>query len=248
MAPDLILLIAGASAAGFVQGLSGFAFGMVAMSFWVWGIEPQVASVMAVFGGLTGQIVAVFSVPRNLRLATLLPFLAGGLVGIPLGVAVLPHLDPVLFKLFFGLMLVVFCPVMLFSQNLPKIATGARIGDGMAGIGGGFLSGIGGFAGVIPTLWCAVRGFEKEQQRAVIQNFNLAMLSVTMATYFASGMITRDMLPLFPVVAAALLIPSLIGARIYIGLSELVFRRVILSLLSLSGAAMLATSVPKLFA
>lgn len=247
MTPDLNLLIAGASVAGFVQGLSGFAFGMVAMSFWVWGIDPRVAAVMAVFGSLIGQIVAVFSVPRNLRLATLLPFIAGGLVGIPLGIAVLPHLDPTLFKLFFGLMLVIFCPVMLFAQNLPKITANTRVGDSLAGMGGGFLSGIGGFAGVVPTLWCTLRGFEKQQQRAVIQNFNLAMLSVTMATYIATGMVTRDMIPLLPIVAAALLVPGLIGARIYVGLSELAFRRLVLSLLSLSGVAMLATSIGRVF-
>ena len=45
--------------AGFVQGISGFAFGMVAMSFWVWGVEPHVAAVMTVFGSLVGQLLAV---------------------------------------------------------------------------------------------------------------------------------------------------------------------------------------------
>jgi hypothetical protein len=41
--------------AGFVQGLSGFAFGMVAMSFWAWVLEPQLAAVLSVFGSLTGR-------------------------------------------------------------------------------------------------------------------------------------------------------------------------------------------------
>lgn len=37
----VILVVAlGAAVAGFVQGLSGFAFGMVAMSFWAWVLEP----------------------------------------------------------------------------------------------------------------------------------------------------------------------------------------------------------------
>lgn len=38
---EVILVVAlGAAVAGFVQGLSGFAFGMVAMSFWAWVLEP----------------------------------------------------------------------------------------------------------------------------------------------------------------------------------------------------------------
>ena len=82
MSPELALLVLGAAVAGFVQGLSGFAFGMVAMSFWVWGIDPRVAAVMAVFGSLTGQVVAVVSSRRAFRLQALASFLVSGTVGI----------------------------------------------------------------------------------------------------------------------------------------------------------------------
>ena len=55
---DSVLLIValGAVAAGFVQGLSGFGFGMVAMSFWAWALEPRLAALLAVCGALTGQL------------------------------------------------------------------------------------------------------------------------------------------------------------------------------------------------
>ena len=242
----LPLLIIGAMVAGFIQGLTGFAFSMVAMSFWVWGFEPKVASVLTVFGSLVGQLVGVFSVRRSLGLADLLPFLAGGIVGIPIGVGVLPHLNADLFKLIVGLALVITCPIMLILQRLPKITAGGKWADGLAGLGGGFMGGIGGFTGVIPTLWCSLRGMEKEKQRSIIQNFNLATLSVTMAAYLATGVVTKDMLPMMPVVAVALLIPGLLGAKVYIGLSELAFRRIVLGLLSLSGLAMLGSGVVKL--
>lgn len=238
----------GAVVAGFVQGLSGFAFSMVAMSFWVWGIEPRVAAVMAVFGSLTGQLVAVFSVRRRLSFSVLAPFLAGGLCGIPLGIFILPHLNPHLFKLVVGTVLVTWCPVMLFAKRLPRITAGGRTADGLVGAVGGVMGGLGGFTGAVPTLWCSLRGLGKEQQRAIIQNFNLATLAVTMAGYAATGAVTRDILPLMPVVAIALLIPALLGARVYVGLSEVAFRNVVLSLLSLSGLAMLAAAVPRLLA
>ena len=246
MVSDLPLLVVGAAVAGFVQGLSGFAFSMVAMSFWVWGLEPRVAAVMAVFGSLTGQLVAVFSVRRGMRLRALAPFLAGGMVGIPIGVAILPYLNPHLFKLILGLVLVAWCPVMLFSQHLPRVAAGGRLADALAGAAGGLMGGIGGFTGIIPTLWTTLRGLEKDHQRAIIQNFNLAALSFTMAVYFATGAITPDMIPLLPVVGVALLVPALLGAKAYVGLSQEAFRRVVLSLLSLSGLAMLIASVPNL--
>lgn len=242
-----MLLALGAAVAGFVQGLSGFAFSMVAMSFWVWGIAPQVAAVMAVFGSLCGQIVAAVSARRPLRLPVLAPFVAGGLVGVPIGVWLLPRVDADLFRLAFGLLLVLWCPAMLVSQALPRVPPGpasGKLGDGLAGTAGGVLGGIAGFTGVIPTLWCTLRGFDKDLQRTVIQNFNLATLATAMAGHLLAGRVGPQMLPMFAVVAPALLLPALLGARVYIGLSETAFRRVVLVLLTGSGIAMLATSIP----
>ncbi|MBI5256542.1 MAG: sulfite exporter TauE/SafE family protein [Burkholderiales bacterium] len=245
--PDYALLIAGAVLAGFVQGLSGFAFAMVSMSVWVWGLEPRVASVMAVFGGLTGQVFAAVQMRRPLRLVVLYPFLLGGALGVPVGVALLPHLDAVLFKAVLGTLLVVCCPLMMMAQRLPRLDHGGRLADALAGAAGGVMGGFGGFTGVVPALWCTLRNFDKDLQRTVIQNFNLAALAATMAAYLATGAVTAPMLPMFAVVAPALLIPSLLGTRLYIGLSELSFRRVVLVLLTASGVAMIAASWPTLW-
>ena len=92
--------------------------------------------------------------------------------------------------------------------------------------------------------WCTLRGMEKDAQRSIIQTFNLAMLGTTMASYVIAGMVTREMLPMFGIVLPAMLIPALIGARIYIGISEATFRNIVLSLLTASGVALLASSLP----
>jgi uncharacterized membrane protein YfcA len=174
----------------------------------------------------------------------LLPFLLGGLVGIPIGVALLPHLDPVRFKLMLGCMLVVFCPAMLVAKDLPRFSLGGRAADALAGTVGGVMGGLGGFTGVVPSLWCTLRGYDKELQRSVIQNFNLAALAATLCAYLVSGAVTTDMLPRFAVVLPALIVPSMLGARIYRGLSPLMFRRVVLAVLCLAGLVMIAASLP----
>ncbi len=251
----LWLLAAGAALAGFVQGLTGFAFAMVAMSIWVWGVEPRIAAVMAVFGGLSGQLLQATTVRRVFEWRVVAPFLLGAAVGMPLGVALLPQLDAALFRLVIGCVLVIVCPAMLFAHRLPTLgaggrlgdgAAGGRLGDGAAGAVGGFLGGIGGFSGVVPTLWCTLRGFERDRQRSVIQNFNLAALAATFATYVASGAVTRDMLLPMAVVLPALIVPSLFGARVYVGLSEQAFRRIVLTLLTAAGTAMIVSSLPTL--
>jgi uncharacterized membrane protein YfcA len=91
-----------------------------------------------------------------------------------------------------------------------------------------------------------LRGFERDTQRAVIQNFNLSMLLVTMLTYLGTGVVTRDMLPAFGVVLLAMALPAILGTRVYLEISELAFRRVVLSLLTASGVAMLMASLPAL--
>jgi uncharacterized membrane protein YfcA len=110
------------------------------------------------------------------------------------------------------------------------------------------MGGLGGFTGVVPTLWCSVRGFDKDLQRSIIQNFNLAMLAVTFASYVATGVIGARHMGLFAVVAPAMLVPSLLGARLYVGISPSAFRKVVLGLLSLSGAALLVAALPVVIA
>jgi uncharacterized protein len=235
-----------AAIAGFVQGLSGFAFGLTAMTIWAWTLEPRVAAPLAVFGALTGQIIAAITVRRGFNFARLLPFLAGGLAGVPLGILLLPRLDIALFKALLGALLVIMCPLLIASSRLPRLR-GGRAGDALAGIAGGAMAGLGGFTGVVPTLWCTLRGFDKELQRAVIQNFNLAMLVVAFGGYVATGIVTREMVPLFAIVAPAMLIPSLLGARLYAAISETGFRVVVLAVLTAGGVALLWAAAPVLW-
>jgi len=141
---------------------------------------------------------------------------------------------------------VVVCPLMFFAAQLPRVRRGGRVGDALSGAAGGVMGGLGGFTGVAPTLWCTVRGFDKDRQRAIIQNFNLSMLLVTFASYLATGVVEPSMLPLLAIVPPAVLLPVLLGARLYVGISEAAFRKVVLGLLFASGIALLVSAAPEL--
>lgn len=236
---ELWVLVIGAACAGFVQGLSGFAFGLVAMSFWAWLIEPQLAAVLAVFGALVGQIQAALTSRRIASWKQLWPFVVGGLLGIPLGVYILPQVEMHWFKLGFGTLLVVWCSIMLCIAYIPTVRSGGRLLDGIAGWFGGVLCGLGGFTGIIPTLWCTLRAWPKDQQRLVIQNFNLIMLAVGMSSYIAAGIVTISMLPKMMLVLPSVLIPVWLGGRVYLRMNDAQFRRLVLALLMLSGVVML---------
>ncbi len=238
----LLLIVVGAAVAGFVQGLSGFGFSLVSLSIWAWTLDPKLAAVLAVVGGFSGQLLAAFSVRRGFNARRVLPFIAGGLLGVPVGLWLLPQVDAVMFRILIGTVLVVWCPVMLLSSRMPRIRFGGRVADGVAGMVGGAMGPLGGFSGAAPTLWCTLRGYPRDEQRAIVQNFNLAMLGVTLFSYVASGLVQRPMLPLMAAVVLALLLPARLGMQVYVGISPLVFRNTVLGLLTVSGLAMLVSA------
>lgn len=243
MTDPWIPVIAGAALAGLVQGLSGFAFSMVAMSVWAWTLDPRLAAVLAVHGSLCGQVIAAVRLRRGLHLATVWPYLAGGAAGLPLGMLVLRGIDPHPFRLVVGAVLAVGCPLMLVAGRLPAWRWGGRAGDALAGAAGGVMGALGGFSGVVPTLWCTLRRLDKDVQRQVIQNFNLAVLAATMASYVAAGLVTRETWAPLGLETAALALPVLAGLRLFDRLGGEGFRRVVLVLLGASGLAMLVNAL-----
>lgn len=240
---EIWVLAGGAAIAGLVQGISGFAFAMVAMSIWVWGVEPQLAALMAVFGGLTGQIISVIRVRRGWHVSLLWPFLAGSALGIPIGTRLLPLLDANRFKLVLGGMLVVCCTAMLATKRLPSITHGGRVADAAVGLLGGVMAPLSGFSGLAPALWATLRGYTKDAHRAVLQNFNLVVLAATMASLVWSGRARAEHLPQMGVVAASLVLPSIWGSKIYLGMSPVAFRNGVLWILVFAGLTMLASAL-----
>ena len=61
-------------------------------------------------------------------------------------------------------------------------------------------------------------------------------------------LIDAETVGMFALVAPAMLIPNLIGARLYSRVTETTFRRLVLALLSCTGIAMLAAALPRIVA
>lgn len=232
---SLVIVLVGAAAAGFAQGVSGFAFSLVALSIWAWAVEPQMAAPMSVFGALVGQLVALPWVWRGFEMRKLLPLVIGGLIGVPLGALLLQWLDPTVFKFALGLFLLIYCPLMLLLPPDFSVRRGGQVADGLAGFGGGVLGGLAGISGPLPTLWTTLRGWDKDSQRGVLQAFNIAMHVATLTAYLLAGSITGEVLVMFGWITPALAIPAVLGVLLFRRLATKTFRRLILVLLFISG-------------
>ena len=233
------IVLGGAALAGFIQGISGFAFAMIALSVWAWALPPSVAAPLSVFGALMGQLLSLFQVRAGYDLRKIAPLVAGGLIGVPIGVFALHNFDPAKFKLVIGTLLVLYASYGLLAGGELRVKSGGRWLDAFVGLIGGALGGLGGMSGSVPAIWTQVRGWNRDLRRATMQVYNVAMHVFTLTVYAETGGLRALDWRLFALAAPAMLIPAYFGARVYRSVSERIFQRVILILLLFSGFAML---------
>ena len=239
----VVIIALGAAVAGFAQGLTGFAFGLIALSFWAWVLEPKIAGPLVVLCSTLGHFFSIARVRHGIDLRRILPLFVGALAGVPLGVLLLVHhLDAHTFKLGVGALLAVYCTALLFAHRMPSLARAGFVADGAAGVLSGVLGGVSGLAGVVSTLWCVLRGWDRDAQRATFQSFNFALAIATMIAYAFTGVFSRELWRDFAIAGPAVVIPAFLGGRLYRRFSEQAFRRLILIVLALSGLAMLASA------
>ena len=98
-----LIFILGAMVAGFVQGLTGFAFALIAMSFWVWILAPQLAAPLVVFASVWSHLISLKSESAfKLDKSLVAPYILAGLIGVPLGTYLLDIIQAQTFKLILG--------------------------------------------------------------------------------------------------------------------------------------------------
>jgi uncharacterized protein len=180
----------------------------------------------------------VWKLRRALKLERLLPFLLGGLIGLPLGVALLEWTPAAEMRIAVGILLIAFSLYSLARPQLAKVTAGGRLADGGVGILSGILGGTTGFAGILPTIWCTVRGWPKDEQRAVFQPTGVTIFLGTALLLGGTGTVTPETVRLFLIGLPALLAGSWLGLRLYGKLDEVTFRRIVLVLLLVSGLAL----------
>ena len=93
--------------------------------------------------------------------------------------------------------------------------------------------------GIVATIWCQLRGWPKDQQRAVFQPVGVATFAMTAAWLGGQGAIPREVWWLFVVALPVLLVGTWLGLKLYGRLDEAQFRRVVLVLLLASGVVLL---------
>ncbi len=224
---------------GVASGLAGFAMGFIVSGIWLHVITPIQTTALIAGYGLWTQGYGVWKLRQALSWRTVAPFIIGGTIGVPLGTMLLTYINPGYLRGGVGMLLVIYSIYGLAKPTFKPRQVGATA-DGSIGFLNGVLGGLTGLPGFVITVWCQMRGWTKDEQRAVFQPVILAGMTVIAISLSITGAITTDTLRLYVLGLPALLAGLWLGFQLYGKLDDGMFRKVVLLLLFASGLALIA--------
>ena len=235
---EIPLFLFATFAGAFVAGLSGFAFGLVAASLWLYILTPVQTATLIVAFGLIVQGYSVWKLRGALDWQKLWPFIAGAAIGVPAGVALLTWSDPRSVRIAVGIILILYSVYAFFRPAL-KLSGGGRAGDAAVGLLNGALGGLTGLAGILVTIWCNFRGWPKDVQRTVFQPVAVAIFLMSAIWLGAKGTVTAETAKFFVMGLPCVLGGTWLGLKLFGRIDEATFRKIVLALLFLSGVTLL---------
>jgi len=225
--------------AALVSSIAGFAFAALAGSALAYlRFDPVEAVMTMALCSIAMQAYAVWQLRAAIRWRALAPMLAAGAIATPIGVALLLHIDVRLYAAVLGAIVTAYGVYVLLRRRI-RAVSGAPWIDVLVAAVGGVVGGLSSAPGLAMTVWCSMRGWDKERQRAVYQPFILAMQLVTVACLAASSPPNADAWRHASLVPFALM-GSIGGFALYRRLSTGQFQAALSLLLVVSGVGLLA--------
>jgi uncharacterized membrane protein YfcA len=232
-------LSAAAFAGAFVSGLAGFAFSAVAGAILLH-IFPPIEAVPLMMASSVGvQAANLWALRNAIQWKASLVLIAGGLLGVPIAVYLLQNVDTRTFRMGFGVVVALYAAYMLLRPTLTELQEMQSPGrNALIGFGGGLIGGLTGMPGALPTIWCDMHGFSKNQQRGLVQPFiavmQVAALVLMLSRHSLQSKVMMDFVVSLPALAAG----TALGILLFRNVNELVFKRTILIVLFFSGLSL----------
>jgi len=245
---EVVLLVLILGFAGFISGLVGFGFGLIGASV-LWILPPREGIPLLILLSACSQILSISQLRSSM---TPLgewwpkgpaPSIIGGILGVPLGLWVLSNLNSNLLCGLIGVMIMAYSLWMILRSSkvrhnplqwtLPRAL--------FVGLLGGVIGGCCASPGPAMVIWSSLLGLNKEQQRAVVQPFILAMQLMALLIFALHGGVFSGCLGIIWVCSfIVILIATRLGVIAFRRLSNLGYNRLVMMMLIISGGSLIA--------
>lgn len=236
MAIAVVVLVA-----AWIQGVIGFAFGLVVMSILPRFLPVPTAVATTAVCGVCVSTLIFLRYREHVIWREVRPQLLGAAVGLPVGVLALKHLDPDPCIRILGASIVLYVLWTFLPQRAPREDMGRvpRRWGMAAGAAAGALGGAFATGGPPVIAYGQARGLPPAAFKAVLQGFFMTASAVHVVLLSANGILTVDIfkdaaifLPLIPV-------GTWLGGRLSDKLRPSLFRQLVLAALLVLGVSYL---------
>jgi hypothetical protein len=243
----IALLVVILAASALMSGLSGFGFSAIgALCLIV--LPPKLGVPLLMTLSAANQVMSLRQLKGDMQPIRHwwpdgpAPYLLGGLVGVPIGLAILGSLPTGNLMLVFGAFLVLYAAYSLLRPHPGHaLVNGNWLTSSLVGMSGGVIGGFTAFPGAAVVVWSGLRHLPKRESRAIVQPyiFVLQILSITLLALQRPETFGRTYWLLVAITVPVVLPCTLLGVRLYRSLSDINFRRVTFILLGISGLGLL---------
>jgi len=230
--------------ASLTQVVTGFGFALLAVPLLSLFVSLHTVVALVVFFSLLINIVVVAQTKARIELKEVWILFLFSLFGIPVGVLFVKAANPNFLKVIIGAMALATALILMKGTRI-RVRSNV-LAMGIAGFFSGFLNGSISMSGPPVVLFLANRGDKRDLFRSTISAFAIGLNVITLVSFAASGVLTadvvRNVLSLLPGAAIGTVIGALLTRRI----DEVLFGRIVLILIVVSGVAAIATGIEKL--
>ena len=219
--------------ASVTSGLTGFGFSLVTVPLLVNVLPPRtVVPIVLTLSNLIHFLILV-ETRKWIDVKRIWPLIIAGMAATPLGTYLLLVLDDHTLKVLIGLVTAFTALALLAGFKRP--VQNEKLAFGPVGVASGLLHGSTGMGGPPTILFFSNQGTEKQVFRANL-TFFFTLLSLSAVTsQLLGGLLTREILAYCLWFLPALLLGVLTGVKLAHKVSEVVFRRITLIVVGVTG-------------
>lgn len=222
---------------GVVQGCSGFAFSLIGVPIMMLAFPGVMVVPIMILLGVGLNFMVWWDSRRAASFREILPLLAGGIAGIPLGTRLLLRFPASSFQVVVGVTVCLVALLLLAGRTFP-LGSGKKILLPV-GLLSGILNGSLSLSGPPVVLFLAGKRTGKDRFRASLSTYFLS-LNIFCVGYFAwRGLFTLPVLKTSLFLLPVLVVATFTGIFLSRLLREEVFRRMVLGLVLIAGLVQL---------